>query len=30
MTIHQARPGTRDHDAMTLLITAADMPGLPR
>jgi transcriptional regulator with XRE-family HTH domain len=30
MTIYQARPGTRDHDAMTLLSMVADTPGLPR
>jgi transcriptional regulator with XRE-family HTH domain len=30
MTIYQARPGTRDHDAMTLLSMVADTPDLPR
>jgi hypothetical protein len=30
MTIYRARPGTRDHDAMTLLSIVADAPGLPR
>jgi transcriptional regulator with XRE-family HTH domain len=29
MTIYQARPGTRDHDAMTLLSMVADAPDLP-
>jgi hypothetical protein len=28
-TIHQAEPGTRGHDAMTLLSMVADAPGLP-
>jgi transcriptional regulator with XRE-family HTH domain len=30
MTIYQARPGTRDHDAMTLLSMVANTPDLPR
>jgi transcriptional regulator with XRE-family HTH domain len=30
MTIYQARPGTRDHDAMTLLSMVANTPSLPR
>jgi transcriptional regulator with XRE-family HTH domain len=30
MTIYQAKPGTRDHDAMTLLTMIADAPSLPR
>lgn len=30
MTIYQAKPGTRDHDAMTLLSMVADAPDLPR
>ena len=29
MTIYQARPGTRDHDAMTLLSLVADPSDLP-
>jgi hypothetical protein len=30
MTIYRAEPGTRGHDAMTLLSMVADTPGLPR
>jgi transcriptional regulator with XRE-family HTH domain len=30
MTVYQARPGTRDHDAMTLLSMVAAAPDLPR
>jgi len=30
ITVYQARPGTRDHDAMTLLSMVADTPDLPR
>ncbi len=30
MTIYQAEPGTRDHDAMTLLSMVAGAPDLPR
>jgi hypothetical protein len=30
MTVYQAVPGTRDHDAMTLLSMVADTPDLPR
>jgi transcriptional regulator with XRE-family HTH domain len=30
MTIYQAKPGTRDHDAMTLLSMVAEAPGLSR
>jgi transcriptional regulator with XRE-family HTH domain len=29
MTVYQAKPGTRDHDAMTLLSMVADAPDLP-
>jgi hypothetical protein len=28
-TIYQPEPGTRGHDAMTLLSMVADAPGLP-
>jgi hypothetical protein len=30
MTIYQARPGTRDHDAMALLSMVAEAPDLSR